>query len=91
MPNITSILNDQIRRLSRREIAAQTKTTRKLTAHYRRDIAALKRQVAQLSRTVAFLEAQEKKRPGEKVEADEAQGRVGQQVRCLLSASWRDQ
>jgi DNA-binding transcriptional regulator YiaG len=62
MPNLTSILNEQIRRLARREITAQTKTTKRLTAQYRRDIAALKRQVAALQKTVAFLQAQEKRR-----------------------------
>lgn len=62
MANLTSILNDQIRRLARREIKAQTKTTKRLTAQYRRDIAALKRQVAALQKTVAFLQAQEKRR-----------------------------
>lgn len=62
MPNISSVLNAQIRRLSRREIKSETKTTKKLTGQYRRDIAALKRQVAALAKTVGFLEAQEKKR-----------------------------
>jgi len=62
MPNITVVLNDQIRRLAAREITARTKATRRLTAQYRRDIAALKRQVASLQKTVGFLEAQEKKR-----------------------------
>src|SRR3954470_739037 len=60
--NLTSILNDQIRRLARREIRSQTKVTKRLTAQYRRDIAALKRQVASLRKTVTFLEAQEKRR-----------------------------
>ncbi|MGA2498804.1 MAG: hypothetical protein ABSH20_13760 [Tepidisphaeraceae bacterium] len=62
MPNLASVLNEQIRRLSRREIKAQTRSTRRLTAHYRRDIAALKRQVAGLLKAVSFLERQEKKR-----------------------------
>jgi DNA-binding transcriptional regulator YiaG len=62
MSNLTSILNEQIRRLARREIKAQTGSTRRLTGQYRRDIAALKRQAASLQKTVAFLEAQEKKR-----------------------------
>jgi hypothetical protein len=64
MPNITSVLNEQIRRLAKREITAQTRRTRRLTAQYRRDIAALKRQVASLQKTVAFLERQEQKRVG---------------------------
>jgi transcriptional regulator with XRE-family HTH domain len=62
MPNFASALNDQIRRLSRREITSETKTTRRLTAQYRRDIAALKREVASLRKSVAFLETQEKRR-----------------------------
>lgn len=40
MPNFNSLLNEQIRRLARREVKSQTKITRRLTAHYRRDIAA---------------------------------------------------
>ena len=62
MLNLASALNEQIRRLSRREITAQTKSTRRLTAQYRRDIAALKREVAALRKSVSFLEAQEKRR-----------------------------
>jgi len=62
MANLTSILNEQIRRLARREIRAQSKIIRRLTAQHRRDIAALKRQVASLRKTVAFLEAQERRR-----------------------------
>lgn len=65
MPNINSLLNEQIRRLARREIKSQTKITRRLTAQYRRDIAALKRQLTALGKTVKFLEAQEKKRVGQ--------------------------
>jgi DNA-binding transcriptional regulator YiaG len=62
MANLTNVLNDQIRRLARREIKAQTKTTKRLTSQYRRDIAALKRQVAALQKTVTFLQRQEKGR-----------------------------
>ena len=43
MANLTSILNEQIRRLARREIRAQSKIIRKLTAQHRRDIAATER------------------------------------------------
>ena len=62
MPNLLSLLNDQIRRLARREIGGQTRKTRRLTTQHRRDIAALKRQVAALTKTVAFLEKQEQRR-----------------------------
>ena len=53
MPNINAVVNDQIRRLSRREIKANTKVVRRATAQFRRDIAALKRQVATLTRELA--------------------------------------
>lgn len=62
MPNITSVLNDQIRRLARREINNQSRVVRRLTAQHRRDIAALKREVASLQKMVTFLERQEKRR-----------------------------
>lgn len=65
MSNIASILNDQIRRVARREIKAQTKTLRRLVAHYRRDIASLKRQVAAGAKQVAYLESREKHRVAE--------------------------
>jgi DNA-binding transcriptional regulator YiaG len=58
MPNINTVVNEQIRRLARREITAQTKTLRKATAHYRRDIAALKRQVAELAKLVGTVQKQ---------------------------------
>src|SRR4051812_46361265 len=73
MANIATALNDHIRRLSRREITAQNKTLRKLTAHYRRDIAALKRQLAALRKSLSFLEAQEKRRMGQRPDTANAE------------------
>ena len=64
MPNLLSTLNDQIRRLSRREVKAQTQTVRKVTAKYRRDIAALKREIASLTKVVKKLQKNEQKRSG---------------------------
>ena len=58
MPNVNAVLNEQIRRLSRREITAGTKVIKRATGHYRRDIAALKRQVAQLAKLVGTLQKQ---------------------------------
>jgi DNA-binding transcriptional regulator YiaG len=43
-------------------VTAASKVVRRLTAQHRRDIASLKRQVAELAKVVAFLEAQEKRR-----------------------------
>jgi DNA-binding XRE family transcriptional regulator len=56
MPNIASVLKQEIARLSRREVRGQVESTRKACAHYRRDIAALKREVGALKRQVALLQ-----------------------------------
>ena len=74
MLNITSILNEEIRRLARREIKSNTGVVRKQTAQYRRDIAVLKRQVASLTRAVASITKQERRRVAEQPVADEVEG-----------------
>ncbi len=56
MPNILPSLNEHIRRLARREIRAQTSSTKRATAHYRRDNAAMKRQVKAMGSRIAYLE-----------------------------------
>jgi DNA-binding transcriptional regulator YiaG len=73
MANLSSVLNEQIRRLARREIKGQTRTTRRLTAQYRRDIAALKRIVHDLAARTAFLEQQEKRRTSDLPVATESE------------------
>ena len=55
MPNIGTVLRDEIVRLSRREGRGQLGATKKAAAQHRRDIAALKRQVAVLERQVKQL------------------------------------
>jgi DNA-binding transcriptional regulator YiaG len=56
MPNIASVLKQEIARLSRREVRGQVGSTKKASGQYRRDIAALKREVATLKRQVALLQ-----------------------------------
>ena len=58
MPNIIAVLNDQIRRLAKREITVNTKVVRRATAEYRHAIATLKRQVADLTKRLAVVEKQ---------------------------------
>jgi DNA-binding transcriptional regulator YiaG len=58
MPNVNAVLNEQIRRLARREIKTNTRTIKKTTGHYRHDIATLKRQVSQLFKQVGLLQKQ---------------------------------
>lgn len=62
MPNLASVLKDEIRRLARKESKSEVQAAKRAAASHRRDIAALKRQVQTLTQRVAFLESQEKKR-----------------------------
>jgi DNA-binding transcriptional regulator YiaG len=50
MPNIASILKDEIVRLARKEIRNELEALRKASAQYRSDIAGLKRRVAELEK-----------------------------------------
>jgi DNA-binding XRE family transcriptional regulator len=55
MPNIGNVLKQEIVRLSRRESRSQVDSTRKATIRHRHEIAALKRDMAQLERQVVLL------------------------------------
>lgn len=55
MPNIGSVLKEEISRLARRELRGQVAGMKKASAQYRRHIAALKRQVAKLESQVSLL------------------------------------
>jgi DNA-binding transcriptional regulator YiaG len=55
MPNIGTVLKEEISRLARKEVRSQVDPTKKTTTTHRHDIAALKRQVASLERQVALL------------------------------------
>jgi len=92
MPNLTSVLNDEIRRLARKEIRAQVKDTQKHVAKQRREIAELKRVNADLNRRLNFLEKQEKQRleqPAEpKVVIQKADGSVESESTARFSPKW---
>ena len=62
MPNLAATLKEEIQRLARKEIKAQTGSTKQAVAQYRREIAKLKRQVQEQQKKIAFLETQEQKR-----------------------------
>ncbi len=62
MPNLASALKDEISRLARKELKSQTGVTKRASTQHRRDIAELKRLVSDLSKRIAFLERQEKRR-----------------------------
>jgi DNA-binding transcriptional regulator YiaG len=62
MPNLQSILNQEIRRLARKEARSELDATKKTVSRLRKDVAELKRQNSKLERTVAYLQARESKR-----------------------------
>ena len=62
MPNLAATLKEEIQRLAKKEIKAQTGSTKQAVAKYRREIASLKRQMREQEKKIAFLEAQEQKR-----------------------------
>ncbi len=75
MPSIAAVLKQEITRLARKEAKAQTAGLYKANAQYRRDIARLKRQGAELSKQVAFLESRERKRAAKGAPAVSVEGR----------------
>jgi DNA-binding transcriptional regulator YiaG len=56
MPNLASLLKDEIIRLARKEVRLEVDGLRKATAKYRSDIAGLKRSVATLEKQVSRFE-----------------------------------
>jgi predicted transcriptional regulator len=56
MPDIGSMLRQEIARLSRRELRSEVRAARKASTQYRHHIAALRRQLSALERQVATLQ-----------------------------------
>jgi DNA-binding transcriptional regulator YiaG len=63
MKTLAMALKNEIRRLARKEIKAQTGRIARAVTQYRREIALLKRQQRELQRKLAHLEAQSRKAP----------------------------
>lgn len=55
MANIASVLKEEITRLARKEIRSETEGLKKASAHFRSEIAALKRRVAALEQQLSRL------------------------------------
>jgi len=65
MPNIASVLKEEICRLAKKEVKAQVGKTQKASAQYRRDIATLKRVLGQQEREIRLLKKQKGQTPKE--------------------------
>jgi len=94
MPNIGSLLKEEIVRLSRKESRRQFDPTRKTAAQLRHDVASLKRQVAKLERQIALVSRKVLAAPptakagaGGKAARFSAKGLQGQRSRLDLPAT----
>jgi DNA-binding transcriptional regulator YiaG len=95
MPNIATVLKEEIARIARKEVRGETRTSKKASAQYRTDIAALKRRVTALERQVTRLGRSSNSRKAVSADADEqatalrfsAKGLVGHRRRLGLTAT----
>lgn len=91
MPNIGTVVKEEIVRLSRKECRQQVEPIKKSTTQMRHEVAALKRQVAQLERQIAMLSRKVIGTPTAKVVAKltrySAKGLLAQRSRLELSAA----
>ena len=62
MPNLQSVLRQEIQRLARKEVRSELEATKRAVAQHRREIAELKRRNTALERTVSYLQSRETKR-----------------------------
>jgi len=62
MADLAGALKNEIRRLAKKEVKAETGATKQAVAQYRRDIATLKRQLREQEKKLAFLENRERQR-----------------------------
>jgi DNA-binding transcriptional regulator YiaG len=58
MPNLGNVLKDEVVRLCRKELRKELGPVRKITTAHRRDLAALKRHLAEAQRRIQLLERQ---------------------------------
>ena len=71
MPDLASTLKQEIQRLAKKEVKAQTESTKKAVAKYRQDISALKKQVREQEKKIALLESQGKKQIDQQPQVEE--------------------
>jgi DNA-binding transcriptional regulator YiaG len=64
MPNIASVMKEEVSRLVRKELRRETEGLKRASTQYRSDIAALKRRTATLEQMVGRLEKQLAKNTG---------------------------
>ena len=83
MPNIAVVLKDEIARLARKEVRAQTQEFKKASAQYRTHIAALRRRVDDLERQLKRVG----KANGQAVRNQQPAGEAGDETPRRFSAT----
>jgi DNA-binding transcriptional regulator YiaG len=78
MPNIAAVLKDEIARIARKEVRAQTDDVRKASSQYRAHIAALRRRIEELERELKRVRKSNTR--AERADTDDAEG-GGRQLR----------
>lgn len=73
MPNVSSVLKDEITRVARKAVKAELDALRNASASYRKEIAALKRTVADLQRGQTLSEKKRGKATAAAVDGEEAE------------------
>ena len=58
MPNIATVIKEEILRLARKEVRTETLVLKRASAQYRRDIAEMKRRLSDLQRRISPLQKQ---------------------------------
>lgn len=81
MPNIASILKEEITRLARKELRGETEKLKKASASYRSEIASLKRKITDLERQVAGLNKAAAKAGLTRAKPSSADGEEGASLR----------
>ena len=70
MPNIATVLKDEIARLARREVKAATEALKKSSSRHRSEMAALKREIAALQKQIGHLVKGASRKPAEMAKDD---------------------
>ena len=87
MPDVQSVLKEEIRRLARKEIRSELEATKKAVSQHRQQIAELKRRNKALEQTVSYLQSRKTERM--KAEPSKAEPPKGKRFSARLLKAQR--
>ena len=85
MSSFADQLKSEIARIARKELRAETRALKKANAQYRTDIAALKRRLAEMERTLARLAKGSGKATATRTRSDDAETSTAQGLRFRVA------